>query len=763
LAQEKSKVVSLTNHFTTMINAVLTAPDQPPPLQFNPNSIKDFAAADPAQNIDLIEPPAPNNRGTAELSFPIRLPAGRGAYSPQLTLAYSSDRAYSWVGYGWSIDLPQISIDTRWGVPRYDYAANGDSNKKDYTKERYLLNGQPLVPVNGSGNEKCRTENSETLAQFAPRIQSFQRILMCSKPSKGGSITDRYWEVTYKDGTYFEYGRDEMSRLVSYRKDEKDHIAAWYLRRVIDTNGNITEYEYEKDTDQNLQKYSGEPFVGIYPSKILYTSHLSEKSLEPAYKVLLKRECTDSKSKDEYPIHISGRNGFKTLSRCRLDTIDVNLLKPNEKLIRSYKLQYKLDQYFGKLLLDMIKVKGDNGNEFYNHRFYYNDPEYIEEPEFDENLATKDNLPPIAFKKMTPKSANHGDLKPKLLSYTKETGNAGSFGVGIEAGIGGLASCSIGEEFRIDVDNPEPILRHMDVNGDRITDRVWIGQKGISVMIGSDAMVGSDKTSDDSSADPPPTVQTLNLSNLGRDRTLSYSVGISAGCSIGAEGMSVNAGGGLTINSSVTGTKNMLADANGDGLVDLTWGDRILPGLPSHCRDGIKPNCKSTDPICQCSDGLLVCNQKDALCFGKSKISPDKILVSQASSTVSLAGYQGAKRVARTASRLPINSDRSEPQKGFNVKKALLLAEAYAADAPDIMDPLDTITDPIDEPPVIRKASGHWGAYTAIINRYKLEAERDPENIKKPSSYRSVIRWDVQHNGTVKIDAQVRRSFIIPN
>jgi RHS repeat-associated protein len=755
LVQNKGRVVSLTTHFTTMINAVLTAPDHAPPLQFNPNSIKDFAAADPAQNIDLIEPPAANNRGTAELSFPIRLPAGRGAYSPQLTLTYSSDSAYSWVGHGWNIDLPQIGIDTRWGVPRYDYAAKGKAKTKDYTKERYLLNGQSLVPVTFSA--KCRTENSETLAQFAPRIQNFQRILMCSKPSDDGSNVDRYWEITNKDGTYFEYGSDEMSRLASYRKGDDDHIATWYLRRVIDTNGNIAEYKYEKDTEviykkeNNLQKYPGEPFVRVYPKEILYTSHVSKKP-EPAYKVFFKRVCTDPDSKAEYPIRISGRNGFKVVSRCRLETIDVYLVEPepDDKLIRSYEFKYQKDNYFGKQLLDKVQVKGDNAKLFYEHNFEYYKSEYAEAA-----IKAKANNKQIsvnAFKNTTLKSNVHKDLKPKLLSYTRESGDGASFGLGAEFSfeVGGVkAGCGIDSDFRLEGAEAKPILRHMDVNGDRIPDRVWLGKKGVSIMVGSDKPI-------DPTTDPPPIFEALNLSNIGRDRTIGSSGGVSAGCNLNAGGFTASAGGGLTISNSVTGTRNMLADANGDGLVDLTWGDKILPGLPSQCRDWSTPNCTSTDPICQCNDGLWVCNKKDALCFGKSFNNPNSMITSQASSIVPLASDQGAQKIAQAVSRLPIKTDQFRTRKGFNIKNPLLVAEAHAAKAP-------AIDDPLDKPPVVRKASGPWGAYTAIINRYKGEADRDQKNFKKPPSYRSVIRWDAQHTGTIKIDAQVRRSFITPN
>ena len=65
-------------------------PEHPGPSSFNPNSIKDLKASDPSAGIDLIAPPGVNNMGTAQVGLPIRLPAGRGAYQPELRLSYDS-------------------------------------------------------------------------------------------------------------------------------------------------------------------------------------------------------------------------------------------------------------------------------------------------------------------------------------------------------------------------------------------------------------------------------------------------------------------------------------------------------------------------------------------------------------------------------------------------------------------------------------------------------------------------------------------------
>jgi hypothetical protein len=115
-------VVSLTDHFTDMINATVTVPDHPQALSYNPTSIKDIKAADPGAGINLIEAPQANNMGDARLFYPIEVPPGRSGMQPQLGLSYNSSGGNGWLGLGWDLAVPAVTIDTRWGVPRYDEA-----------------------------------------------------------------------------------------------------------------------------------------------------------------------------------------------------------------------------------------------------------------------------------------------------------------------------------------------------------------------------------------------------------------------------------------------------------------------------------------------------------------------------------------------------------------------------------------------------------------------------------------------------------------
>lgn len=102
-------VTSLTDHFTDMINAVVTVPDHPEAVSFNPTSMKDIKAADPGAQVNLIEAPQVNNMGDARLSYPIEVPPGRQGIQPQFAVTYNSGGGNGWLGLGWDLSVPSIT------------------------------------------------------------------------------------------------------------------------------------------------------------------------------------------------------------------------------------------------------------------------------------------------------------------------------------------------------------------------------------------------------------------------------------------------------------------------------------------------------------------------------------------------------------------------------------------------------------------------------------------------------------------------------
>ncbi len=198
LDTEKQEIVSHTDHFTDMINAVVTVPESPQSVSFNPTQIKDIKAADPGAGINLIEVPQANNMGDMRLSYPIEIPPGRVGMQPQLGVSYSSAGGNGWMGLNWSLSIPSVDIHTGWGVPRYSASLE---------TETYTLSGGMLTPVAHRDELKSRTPEKI----FHSRVEgAFQKNIR-----HGNNPQNYWWEVTDKNGSKSFYGGDPENGLVA--------------------------------------------------------------------------------------------------------------------------------------------------------------------------------------------------------------------------------------------------------------------------------------------------------------------------------------------------------------------------------------------------------------------------------------------------------------------------------------------------------------------------------------------------------------------
>src|SRR5215207_7152800 len=107
----------------------LTSEPQLTPAAIGDGSTAALQFADPSESLGLVQPPAASNDGGAHLSYPLLIPKGRGI-APDLSLQYDSGGRNGWVGLGWDLSVGEISVDTRWGTPRFD---------PDRESETYLL------------------------------------------------------------------------------------------------------------------------------------------------------------------------------------------------------------------------------------------------------------------------------------------------------------------------------------------------------------------------------------------------------------------------------------------------------------------------------------------------------------------------------------------------------------------------------------------------------------------------------------------------
>ncbi|WP_158578683.1 SpvB/TcaC N-terminal domain-containing protein [Spongiactinospora rosea] len=245
---ERRLIVSKTDHFTDMVNATVNAPEGPDQASFDPTQITGIQAADPSAKVNQIAAPTAGDHGEARLSYPIELPAGRAGMEPPLTVDYSSGAANGWMGVGWNLSVPSISIDTRWGVPRYD--------AKNET-ETYRLGGEQLTPV--AHREAARPRTADKV--FHQRVEGrFARFVR-----KGDSPKTYTWEVTEKSGTRWLYGGEG-----AVLADDAGNVFSWALREVRDPNGNTIRYQHAAVEDTGVANGSVAGRA-LYPKKITYT------------------------------------------------------------------------------------------------------------------------------------------------------------------------------------------------------------------------------------------------------------------------------------------------------------------------------------------------------------------------------------------------------------------------------------------------------------------------------------------------------------
>ena len=309
------EIVSLTTHFTDFINEILKAPEMPETEAFVPTMISDLEAANPLEGISLIQPPTANNMGTANLNYPLQIPAGRGGMQPNLALTYNSGGGNGWLGIGWDISIPCISVETRWGVPLYSMTKE---------TETYLLNGEQLLVHYDSLPTFARKHENRLPdgKRFYSRIEgSFDSIIR-----HGSNPKNYWWEVVDRSGTHYYYGNSDRNTKTYELKTGDGNIGKWYLSKVVDRNGNTMQYSYKNYDNNSLDgKISGR---ALYLDTILYTLPSRLDSIDSWY----GHSVTFSYKTSRPDPVISGNLGLKE-NYCHLvDEVKINYVKCEPQL-----------------------------------------------------------------------------------------------------------------------------------------------------------------------------------------------------------------------------------------------------------------------------------------------------------------------------------------------------------------------------------------------------------------------------------------------
>ena len=523
-----------TSHFTDVINGIIKVPESPETQNYVPTGISELKAADPGAGIHQIEAPTANQNGTATLSYPFEAPKGRAGIAASAGLQYSSDGSSSYVGYGWSLPVQSIDIETRWGVPHFS---------TEYESESYLLMGKQL---NDRVYRKIDMDKRKSEKQFSTMVEAgFNKIIR-----HGDSPKNYWWEVTSKDGTVYSYGGyagavDDNTTLT----DGNGNRIKWALKRVTDVHGNFAAYHYTKSGNN------------LYPQKYTYTGFGTE---EGVYSILF-----DIEDEARADVTRSGRLGILQTEQALLKRVSV---KYKDELLRAYDLHYEAGA-FGKTLLMSIDQKDSKDALVATQHFdYYND---IKNGMFgDAEEWSVENDANDGYRKLLGHQVKDCDDNLSILGGGYSSGGSGGGGFMIGFGFA-LGTINVGATYTHSRNTSRGEITFMDIDGDGLPDKIFLGNGGLRYRKNLSGKTGKLLFG------KSQLIKGINEFSKVVSSSNTVNANVAADFNVVTPGVSF----GKTWETSRTSV--YLSDFNGDGLVDLAkngtvWFNHIgADGIPT--------------------------------------------------------------------------------------------------------------------------------------------------------------------------------------
>ncbi|MDA0899276.1 MAG: SpvB/TcaC N-terminal domain-containing protein, partial [Bacteroidetes bacterium] len=537
----EAEVPGGTDYFAAMIKT----PEMPEASAFMPTAISDLEPKTPAEGITLIQPPTANQQGDANISYPLNIPQGRQGMTPQLSLNYSSSGGESWCGYGWSLPLQSISVDTRWGVPTFDPTTQS---------EVYLLDGQSLHEQGGKKANRPEVTTSVMYPnresgkrQFFPKQQSTNTEII----RRGSAADNYYWVVTGPDGTSNFYGCSDTSSIDggSVLATKDGNITRWYLKKTQDRFGNNIIYTYDTIPHPGTVNLKGHGKT-MYLKKIEYTG-FNATAGKYSIEFVVNTGRLDTR--------ISYNSGVKEVDELLLKKIEVRY---DGQLVKDFRLDIDTGD-FNKQILHSIGEYHD-GQLFYEHTFTYHsvgttvfeqNPKRIKLSSIPTMPTLFDDIPFMALQNKLQAAVMPSFLKT---SVTQGWSVGGALGIGVSPentpNQKGSKLWTLSGKLNYSQSSTHDRFTFQDVNGDGLSDLIITGAANGSysyrplIVSGNQVSFGARRSLPGSKL-----YQSSSHSiNTGVDYSIPYGVFTA----------------GLNWNYSTNKVKQYLLDYNGDGVLD---------------------------------------------------------------------------------------------------------------------------------------------------------------------------------------------------
>ena len=246
------------------------------------------------------------NMGNGHYALAMKLPPGRAGFAPSVGLAYDSGNGNGPVGVGWSLTGHSIRRQTDKGLPNYSTnAAKPDT----FITE----GGEELVRVAGAANDTVQVYRLKNEG-------SFNRYTFFADQDR--------WEMLDRSGIRYSLGArmDQSDVSARIRHPRLALSYAWQVAEAVDLNGNRILFSYTADQGQVYCRTIEYGFT-VYPSA---NTHLVEFAYEAR----------------PDPV-IDYRPTFRLVTAKRLKQVSI---KTAGKLVRQYRLDYALNTPLSRLI-----------------------------------------------------------------------------------------------------------------------------------------------------------------------------------------------------------------------------------------------------------------------------------------------------------------------------------------------------------------------------------------------------------------------------